>query len=136
VAAEYFLRQAGINASDRQIPRHAAPWLVALAHQLASWTVRPDWDPEWDLAAVRKPFQEVAALVAEGSLRDLGRSTAPAILALIAPYQVVGGCEAKNLGTACKGLVRRHLPGFCNKVLDTWQQHGLIARDPAEERAC
>jgi hypothetical protein len=98
IVAEYLLRQAGRSVTAANIPQLA----IELSYHLAG------------------AMEEGANAAASEMIGRLQRVDAPAVLALIEPHQVVGGCPAKDLGTACKGLVRRHLVGFCLNVLDTW----------------
>ncbi len=110
VAAEYLLRQAGRAALAGTIPLRAANWLVGVGTELNGHDGHG--------------HAEIAKNTAAVMIDKLHRTDAPTVLALMEPDQFVGGCRAKQLGTACKALVRRHLTGFCLRILDTWQRDG------------
>lgn len=97
--------------------------MVSLASQLAVYL------PSF-IERRRQTFEEIAAAVSNESIVRLRRYDAVAVLTVVAPLQMVGGCPAKDLPGMCRALVQRHLPGFCRHVLETWEQDRLIV-DPA-----
>ena len=119
MVAEYLVRQANDSARWTQISSSATSWFVGLAEALAGYLPNP-------MQARRKPLDEIARVVATEQITKLRREAAPAVLSVIAPEQVVGGCPAKDLAKVCRVLVNRHLEGFCRRVLATWEHDRAI----------
>lgn len=119
MVAEYLIRQAGGSAIWTQIPDNATSWFVGLAEHLGEYLPT-------GLDAAPKPLDEIAHAIAVEQITKLRRESAPAVLGVIAPHQLVGGCPAKDLPKVCRVLVSRHLEGFCRRILATWEGDRLI----------
>jgi hypothetical protein len=129
LVAEYLLRQAGTQMPAADIPPRAAEWFVQLGFRLIQHSAphRYSW------GAVRpRPLTEVAVNVAEEAIVKLYRKDAPSVLPVIAPLQLVPTCESRDLARVCRVLTKRHLAGFCLRILKTWRADGFI-REPREE---
>lgn len=121
MVAEYLLRQADVLSFGTRLSTRTAEWLVLVGAELHTWSRdRPD-----------KALDDIARLVAEEMILRLHRADAPNALSVVAPNQMVPSCKAGELDRVCRGLVARHLPGFCRAILATWESDGQLAlREP------
>ena len=58
-------------------------------------------------------------------VRGLRHWMAPAALAVIAPQIAIPNGKAEDLLGLCKTAVRNQLPGFCKRVVVTWETDGI-----------
>lgn len=124
--AERLVQQASGAVKAAQVSADASTWLVGVAEALGEYL------PTGLDGRRRKSLDAIAESVAADQMTTLHRQIAPAVLAVIAPYRIVGGCAAMDLHMACKALVRTELAGFCRRVLSTWEYEHSIDEVDAE----